>query len=127
VSHDYAQNRATADRLLAQFGALFTLVKPVNVAYDPTSGAMAPVDGSNPTTVATDGIGVVLHYTDSEMANTAIQQGDRKLIISVTSMSGVVPVVGDSVEVGADTFRIVSLETLAPAGTSVIYTAQIRK
>ena len=115
----YTDAQNDADELLREFGQALTLTKKTSGAYDPATGAAA-------VTSTTYGvIGAVFDFPARAIDGTIIQQGDKKAIIAARSLS-VVPDITDSLTVKGIAHQIVNVKALEPAGTTVIYTLQIR-
>ena len=109
----YDKARATAKRLITQFGASLTLVRTgEGDVYDPITGTMSGGADVNLT-----GVGVLLNYKKAEIENDILTT-DKKLI-----WSGDVLAVGDKLN-GS---RVYSFSNLDPDGSgSIITIAQIR-
>jgi hypothetical protein len=122
VAFNYANARATADKLLKNFGQAATLTRIVTGAYDPATG----VGATTSTAVAVTA--VLLEYSDAQRASAGglIQQKDRKALVAVEAQT-VAPDVEDTLTVGGEVFKIVACRPLSPAGVDVLYTLQVRK
>lgn len=121
MAFNYLGSRATADQLLTTFGQAASLVFSGSPTYDAATGKAVVVETVRPC------IAAVFNYSDAERANSTIQTGDRKVIVSVTSVNVNAPKVGDRLEIGTETYKIVNVNVLAPGGVAVIYTCQVRK
>tara|TARA_R110000796_G_scaffold30122_11_gene80767 strand:- start:1922 stop:2287 length:366 start_codon:yes stop_codon:yes gene_type:complete len=71
------------EALLKQ-GQLINLISYSNGTYNPATGSSAPTP--NPTVVVK---GYFYNYSLEEMANSSIEVGDRKLLLTTTDTSGV--------------------------------------
>lgn len=102
--------------LLEKYGSDLTVTRVASVSYDPSTGVATPAAATNPTLR-----GVFVNYMDSEIDGSLVQQGDRKLLVSLSG-STTTPQKGD--QVGG--MRIVSVRTFAPNGTAIAWTCQAR-
>lgn len=119
MTFDYGKTAATAARLLARFGAPVTVTRVTPGAYNPDTGSNAA--GSTQTWSPS---GVKLDYTQREIDGTSIKAGDQRVYMS--AVAGLDPQAGDSVTLGAETWRVVKSRTLAPAGVAVLLDVQVR-
>ena len=73
---------------------------------------------------------IYLQWKSHEMREGGlIRQGDRKVLVSATSLMGMVPKIGDGFREtpGGPTYRIVDpLTALAPNGEPLLYTLNVR-
>jgi hypothetical protein len=117
---DYSGLAATAQRLIARFGAPAFVRKasPPYVGDNPWSPTVgAPID--------TPVKAVLTNYSDVERQGTLIEQNDRKAIFAAQGLS-VVPNEGDQIVIGARAFTIISLVTAEPGAVALVYIAQVR-
>ena len=103
--------------LMADFGADWTLTRPVTSAYDPATGTMTP---DTPQTFAVRG--VFINYMDSNVDGTVIQMGDRRFLLRAEG-APTTPEIGDQI----DGLQVVDVRTVAPNGTSIAFSCQMRK
>lgn len=112
-----------AGQLFTNLGPLLPavkLLKTVQGTRDPTD----PSAGTEPTAQTYSGRGILDSYRTSQIDETIIQQGDRKVLILGNSIpSGVVPETGDMVEAEGRVFTVVAVERDPDAAT---YTCQVR-
>ncbi len=123
MAFDFTKPQATANRLLTRFGQAVTLTKTVQGSYDPTTGLI-----TNTTTTQT-GTGAVMEYNNRNVDGTLIKQGDRQLLLSPFLASGgslVAPAVGDTVTIGGTVYTVTQVKQVNPAGTCVMYDANLR-
>lgn len=114
---NYPGTAATATRLLKRFGAPATLIRAEGPpVYDPETGQTAPADVSTPTTAA------VFAYDQKFIDGTLILQGDQQAYC----MPGVEPMQGDRFQWQGKVYTVITVKPLAPAGTPVLFAAQIR-
>lgn len=114
----YLADQATADELIAEFGAPCTLSTQAQTGYD---GLGNPI--SIPAASIT-GTGVKLNYSKSEIDGSVIQMGDAKFLLSTRA----VPLIDMRVTLAGEVWRVISVSPLAPDSTDVVfYTLQLRK
>jgi len=116
MTFDYVRSSATAHRLITRFGWAAILRRIAN------SG-----DGWNPAQSNTDYTVTcaVMQYATREIDGTLVQAGDRRIIISPNGLE-IEPTTRDKLIVGGETYQILRVEKMAPAGTAVYYEAQCR-
>lgn len=112
---DYSAIRATARALLEEFGAELTLTREGSGGtYDPVSG-----ETTGGADVTLSGVGVLVSFSNRELANGAIQVTDKKLIFS-----------GDPLAIGDNLngWRVLSINDIDPDGSGAVVTlAQMRR
>lgn len=114
----YLPQQATADRLIAKFGAPCTLSTQAQTGYD---GLGQPV---NIPAVSINGSGVKLNYKKAEIDGSVVQIGDAKFLLSTRQ----VPLIDMRVTLAGEVWRVISVSPLAPDSTDVVfYTLQLRK
>lgn len=119
MAFNYAKSAATARKLLANFGQDLTLTKASVLGGTDEVGN--PLPGTDELVIT--GKGVSLDYNRQEIDGTNIIMGDQKLILEATDNA---PEVEMTVPVNGKTFRVMDVMPLEPAGTTVIYTLQVR-
>lgn len=120
MSFDYSVTAATADRLIERFGVAVTLTRSVPGAYDPATGAPAAA------TVTTQSVkAVVRDFPQAYIDGTFIRSGDRKVLVAALGITA--PQAGDVFPWDGQSLVVVESKALAPAGSAVIYTLQVRK
>lgn len=121
MSAFYDESAAECVALIGEFGQSITLSKPdAGGTYDPGTGTVV----SNPPTMFV-GMGAVFDYTQRDMANTEIKQGDRRAYIAPNL--GAMPATGDTVTLADGTvLSVIASRPLSPAGTIVLHDAQLR-
>ena len=108
----------TADDLLAEFGQPVT-IRHTESTYDPSTGS------SSQTVTDTVTVGAKFPYGDKAINGTLILSGDEQIYLSPVGVSSLA--VGDRVIFGADTYSIVRIKTIAPAGVAVVHELQVRR
>ena len=116
MSFDYAGTAATATRLLARFGAVCTLKRTAAGAYDPATGQSA----ETVTELAT--VAVVFPYAQKYIDGSLILQGDQQAYMD----PGVTPKQGDVLAWNGKDYTVVAFKEVSPAGTVVLFEAQVR-
>jgi hypothetical protein len=120
MTFDYSRMVATSNRLIERFGQLGSIQRPgtpTGPSYNPTPGT--------PTSHAARF--VITAYSSREVDGTRILTSDKKALISPGSLS-IDPTMTDLlIEADGASWKIVDVETLRPAGTTLLYTAQVRK
>jgi hypothetical protein len=116
TAFNYAATAATATRLLERFGASCVLGRETVGAYDPATG-QAPVTTESFATTA-----AVFAYDQKYIDGTLIKQGDQRAYCAPTNA----PAQGDQLVWQGGTFEVIAVKPVSPAGTPVLYEAQIR-
>lgn len=116
MSFDYAKTAATALRLLQRFGAAATLTRTAAGTYDPSAGTSAETVTSLTTTAC------VFDYPQKYVDGSLILVGDKQAFLS----SERTPKQGDVLTWSAVDYTVVAVKAVAPAGTAVLYEAQLR-
>lgn len=114
----YLADQATADELIAEFGAPCALSTQAQTGYD---GLGNPI---NIPSVIITGTGVKLNYKKAEIDGSLVQMGDAKFLLSTRQ----VPLIDMRITLAGEVWRVVSVSPLAPDSTDVVfYTLQLRK
>lgn len=117
---DYLDAQATADELIAEFGAAVTLSTQAGSMFDPITGAA--VTPSAPVSIS--GVGVKLQYKSGEIDGTVIIMGDCKYLLSTRDT----PLIGMIVEFAGETWRVIAADPLSPdSATVVLWALQLRR
>lgn len=134
ATKDYSATAALATRLLTKFGA------PAKLVYTVTTGGNGtPTNPGTQTEVAVDCVAAIVDYSERDRAGTAIQEGDRKALVSVpaslklgaaTSADGSVQAF-TSVKLrfpatGGRDYQIMAGKAESPAGVDVLYELRAR-
>lgn len=118
----YGELASTADNLIKRFGQAVTLHQSVPGAYS---------HGVSTNTITDHvGVGVITNYNQIELAQTRIQIGDVKLLLSAFKADGTAmpqPTSADTLTANGITYGVVSpIMPTNPAGTVVMYEVQLR-
>ena len=116
MSYNYTPLTQSAGRIIAKFGTQYTFTRVTKGTYNPVTGKTS--DSSSTYT----GYACLFNYSDVDLADGTVLQGDRRMLVEGGTYE-----VGDSVVVGSDTYRVISVSEIAPAGTVVAANLQIRK
>lgn len=116
----YADLRSIAASMLTDKGQQMTLNKRTSGAYDPATGA------STVTSVPHTVTGAVFDFPAALIDGTLIQQGDKKVLVSALGLTVEPDTTNDTLEIGGLTHVIVSARKTSPAGTTVLWTLQVR-
>jgi hypothetical protein len=125
----YGNMQGVANKLLAKFGQGGTIPRTV-IAPPPNSWTPGEeVTTFHPVKLA------VLPIDEKRIDGTMILTGDRQVLIAIDGLT-IVPVVGDIVMFNGsfsagvyagEEWTVAKLDTLAPAGVSVMYDAVVRR
>ena len=114
---NYQRARALAARQMERFGRSFTFSREADGAYDPATG-------TNPKTVTNyDTNAVWLNYSNAEIDGTLVQTGDARPLVEAKTE----PQIDDTFVRSGFTWRVISVDTLEPADTVVLYRLQVRR
>ena len=116
MTYNYTPLTSSATRMIEKFGTQYTFTRVTKGAYDPATGQ------TSDTTSTFTGYACLFDYSDSDRADGSILQGDRRMLAESGAYE-----VGDTVVVGSDTYRIISISDIGPSGTVVASNLQIRK
>ena len=98
-----------------------TLTHAVAGVYDPVAGSMT--GGSSQTTTV---YGITTSYGAgiTNRADSLILAGDKLAIIDAVS---VVPVPGDTLTIAGEVWKIMAVDSVAPAGVAYLFKCQVRR
>jgi len=119
TAFNYGRPKATADRLIARFGQAGTLRRMLpgsGPAYDP--GEPSPDDYA--ATFA------VLDFNGREIDGSRVLATDKKILLANGALA-IQPTLSDKLVIGDVEHSIINIETLAPGGTVVMWTLQVRR
>lgn len=126
MAFDYAPITAKAKELIESFG------KQVGLIYiEPIQGSELdsnkPWLGTSDSTGRHDFKGPLFDVEQSTINGTTIKKGDKQVYISAESLPVVVTEEGHVEDSGVVYEIVPPLETIAPAGTPILYIANLRK
>jgi hypothetical protein len=117
VKFDYAAMAETATRLIDRFGQPVTLRRQIAGTFNPITGTFS---GAKVEDIET--VGLLRRFPTDLIDGTRILATDRQLVL----VPDVVPAVGDVAVIGAENLAVEEVETVAPAGVPVVFTARVR-
>lgn len=109
----------TASKLLKKFGEPFVFKYETGGGFHPDTGAPLPA-----TTVLLTGSGYPGRYETNEIDGTNIRSTDIRLTVEKISTR---PLVGWTVTVDSQAYRVMDVRNVRLSGADVIYICQIRK
>lgn len=120
ATFDYIASAATASRLLAKFGQVVTLSRGTPGVYDPVTGDTTGGGVESQTASA-----VLLPYKlgDAFADGALVNVGDRKCLIEAAGLDWEPDALTTLTDAGGEAWQLERVETLAPAGTAVLHTA----
>lgn len=124
---DYAATRTNVGKTLGNAGQAMTLQRVTDPAFDPVSGGSLSMPDSASWTLN----GVVTNYssmdrlTSQNRDGSLIQSGDQKVLLEASA--AVVPKQGDNLIIAGETWQIIAVDAVSPAGIAVLYKCQVRK
>jgi hypothetical protein len=118
---DYSRLKATADRLLARFGksSPMVLLEPganSGSSFDPVQGP--PIPHST--------VGVIMGYSQNAQQNPRIEADDRRALVAIGSLAGVVPKTDWLLQVAGKSYRIINIAPLEPGDVTLLWDIQCR-
>ena len=111
----YDRMQATATRLVTKYGKDVTLTREVASSTNPVTGIVTP---GTPITIT--GKGIDRDFNTAEIDGSAVLRGDKQLILADASQE---PLMND---VYGD-YRVINVQEVTPANTTIIYRLQVRK
>ena len=118
MSFDYSKSATTALNLLVKFGGEITLSRKTGNSVDPITGIEAAGTDSSVTTT-----GLLKPYPDNMIDGTRILASDRELVISNEQT----PEPSDKPIIDNEEWSIVSIKTIKPFDTVVVFFLQVRR
>ena len=109
----------TASALLQKFGEPIQFSYTSGATYDPTTGG-----NTGGATVLVDGYGYPSNYRKNELAGTAIEAGDIRLVAEGVSER---PLPDWNCLVDGKTYRVIDSQPIRKTGADIIYICQLRK
>lgn len=117
---DYNNIAANVKASLGRAGMAASYVSVTNGVYNPSTGSVTATEATTQVSV------VRLSYSEYEMNNTQIKQGDIKVLMDATSLSED-PKTEDKIVMNSETWNIIDIKPLDPAGIVVMYELRLRK
>jgi hypothetical protein len=120
---NYEQTAARASATLAKKGRDVILRQMAAAGtYDTDQGS---VSAAAPTDSTLKGVLFDFASGQTTVRGTLIEAGDKELYLE--AKAGVVPSQRDQILVGADTYKVVSMGEINPAGVPVLYQLHLRR
>lgn len=119
MTFNYQQTRQTADRLLKRFGMSATLYRR-GKAYVSEHSPKYGNPTTYPVTVLIDS------YSLREQVANLVEVGDKKVLMSADGLV-IEPTTEDWLVIGDAEYSIENVDSLEPAGLSVLYEIQARR
>lgn len=113
---NYSSLQGSASKLIKQFGRVYTFTRTTAGAYDPATGK------TTDTTTTFTKSACTFDYSDADRADGTILQGDRRVLAE-----GYAYQVGDKIAIDGDSYKVISITNIQPAGTVVAANLQVRK
>jgi hypothetical protein len=122
TAFDYTRPQATALRLIQRFGQAAVLSRMTTSTYNPTTSKAVPSGVQENVQV------VMLPYSTflTNVPGSTITQEDQKVYMAYGGNAGD-PNPDDMLNIGGQTYTIMSVSRLAPAGVVVFYELQVRR
>ena len=117
----YASKRQSADVLITKYGTAMTLLN------DSAGESFNVVTGiaTAGTPVAYNCTGIIFPSREVRKGGMGEVQGDEQTVYLSAENLTYVPKIGNRLQVSTQTFEVTSVEPLAPAGISVLYTLRV--
>lgn len=115
----YSELAENAQELLTEFGQPVTLTRATPGSYDPSTGATASATSETYTVHA-----CVFGYAQRDIDGQTVRVGDQ--VAYLPTIGAVLPRTGDTLTVGGTVFSVVAGRQINPAGTAVLFEAQLR-
>lgn len=116
---NYNSLQSTATRLLKDNGQVVQFAYKTGEIIDPATGQVTTPATNN----TIDSFAVVRRYDNEEVNGSTVLASDLLLIINNIATE---PDVAWTVTVDSKIWRVMSVRTLSPAGTNIVYYVQIR-
>ena len=122
MSKDYDKTAAAALRMLTNAGAACTIARQGegSGSYNPDTGTFDLA----PAPLVQTGTAAVFPYPEKLIDGTTILRGDQKAYVA--PQLAWAPRATDTMTWQGKVYTVMAVDTLAPAGTVVLYTLQIR-
>jgi len=114
----YTSLKSVASGLLQDKGQLVTFSREVSSGFDPILGA------NTTSTTTFTGYGAAFDYNKTEIDSEIVKRGDIRFVMEAIDTE---PVPGDTATIDSKVYRVMNVKPTSPAGTVVIYEAQLRK
>tara|TARA_Y100000004_G_scaffold195635_1_gene263211 strand:- start:475 stop:825 length:351 start_codon:yes stop_codon:yes gene_type:complete len=116
MSFNYAPLKSSGTALIKKFGQELTFSRITQGAYSAATGT------TTNTTTTFKKHACIFDYSDRDIGTNTVEAGDRRLLAEAHTYE-----IGDTVAIGTDTYRIISISLNQPAGTALSVDLQVRK
>lgn len=116
MSFNYAPLKSSGTALIKKFGQELTFTRTTEGAYNAGTGT------TTNTTSTFKKYACIFDYSDRDIGANTVEAGDRRLLAEAHTYE-----VGDTVVIGSDTYRVISVSPNQPAGTALSVDLQVRK
>lgn len=116
MSFNYTSLQNSASDLLEKFGRLLTFTRVTDGTFNPETGSKTQTEETY------QKYACVFDYTAQEIALDNIEVGDRRLLAEGHTYE-----VGDTVVLDSQSYRVVAVSNVQPAGTIIACNLQVRK
>tara|TARA_R100000479_G_scaffold123679_1_gene63942 strand:- start:560 stop:910 length:351 start_codon:yes stop_codon:yes gene_type:complete len=116
MSFNYGSLESSAEKLLQRFGRELTFTRTTDGTYSPNTGTVATTSSTYKK------FACVFDYTDAEIGNGNVEQGDRRVLAQGHTYE-----IGDTVSLDSETYRIISISNIQPADIIMACNLQVRK
>lgn len=117
-------NSASIAKTLQSKGQAMVLTRVTGGVFDPVAGSVSGATTQNFTVYGiTSNYSSITRIASANQPNSMILGGDKKAIISA---GVVVPVPGDTLTIMGKVWTVIAVDALAPQGTDLLYTCQVR-
>lgn len=121
MSDLYARMAETTLRQIDDKGRLVTLVKPNSGIYDPVNGTFG---GGASVEIGVKAL--FTNYGQRDVDGDLIRSDDKLCLIAAASLSGE-PTTADRVKQGLTEWAVVSVQTIQPGDTPLLFKVQVRR
>lgn len=118
---DYSGLLSTATTQIADKGRSITLIHKNQGSYNSATDSISGQSSSSETVSA-----VFTEYDQKDIDGTLIKAGDKRAMISASGIASA-PDTADQVTDGSLKYSIISVSTIQPGGTPLIYYLQLRR
>jgi len=116
MTYPYATLKTQGTALIKRFGQQYTFTRITEGAYNAGTGQ------TTNTTSTFKKFACLFDYDDRDIAGATVEAGDRRMLAEAHSYE-----IGDTVKIGSDTFRIISISLNQPGDTLLHVELQVRK
>lgn len=115
MAFNYTPLQSSATALIQRFGKQLTFTRVTKGAYDPNTGQTSDSSSTYQKHAC------VFDYSNAEVNDTTILQGDRRLLAEAGDYE-----VNDTVSIASKVYRIISISENQPSDTQMSVNIQVR-